>query len=421
MRLTSRQHAAVAVSRAASLTSRAMGRGKGEIIGGRMALRVAPTLLATLAHSRTNVLVTGTNGKSTTTALVDAALSALGPVVSNRTGANMPDGIVTALDLDRASRLAALEVDEAYLGEVVRDTDPAVLVVLNLYREYTRGVSLEKTLTHWRDVARSLGPGTTVVANVDDPLVQHAFEDAPRMVAVAGGLDWTADAELCPACRHRLEGLGGAWHCPGCGRTRREPGWAPVPDPRTGVPIVHPVRVDGPGGGFDLTVSVPGRTSATAAMMALAATDVVGVDAARAVERVSSVLDVDGRYRAFDVDGRNPRILMLKNPAGWAAAIDTVCYHDLPVVVGAEPFGPRDMTTIWEAPWERLRGRTVRVSGERSFDVRACLEAAGVHTIGHDDVLDAVRAEAPGDVLVPCNYPAFRRLTARLRRAESGS
>jgi lipid II isoglutaminyl synthase (glutamine-hydrolysing) len=416
VRFTARESSGIALARVASTTSRALGRGKGEIIGGRVALQVAPSLLASLAAGRTCVLVTGTNGKSTTTALVDAALSASGPVVSNRTGANMPDGIVTALDRDRESWLAALEVDEAYLGPVVRDTAPAVLVVLNLYREYTRGVSLGRTLAHWREVASRLTPSTVVVANVDDPLVQYAFEDAPRFVPVSGGLDWTVDAELCPACHRRHAGIGGAWECPGCGRARRQPIWSATPHPGPAVPLVHPARVEGPGRSFDLTVRVPGRTASTAAMMALVAAHAVGADLQEAARRVGSVMDVDGRYRAFDVDGRHPRILMLKNPAGWGSAIDTVVYHDLPVVIAAEPFGPRDMTTLWEAPWERLQGRAVRVSGARAYDVRACLESAGVATVGHRDVLEAVRAEAPGDVVVACNYPAFRRLTGRLRQ-----
>ena len=88
---------------AASFASRALGKGKGEIIGGRYALRVAPSLLHTMAQGRTSVLVTGTNGKSTVTALVAAALAPAGAVVSNRTGANMPDGIVTSLKEDRTS------------------------------------------------------------------------------------------------------------------------------------------------------------------------------------------------------------------------------------------------------------------------------------------------------------------------------
>ncbi len=126
-------------------------------------------------------------------------------------------------------------------------------------------------------------------------------------------------------------------------------------------------------------------------------------------------MDVDGRYRPFRVEGRDIRILMLKNPAGWSEAIDTALSGDLPLVVACDPFGPRDTATMWEAPWQRLSGRFVSVSGGRAADVVACLRAGGVTTNVATDVLDAVAVHPPGQVVVACNYPAFRRLTRRLR------
>ena len=66
--------------------------------GGRVGLALDPRLLATLAAGRRVALVSGTNGKTTTTHLLAAALA--GPdtasVVSNTTGANMPAGHVAA-------------------------------------------------------------------------------------------------------------------------------------------------------------------------------------------------------------------------------------------------------------------------------------------------------------------------------------
>ena len=183
-----RSTAALAAGRAAAALSQALGRGSGTMIGGRLALRLDPDVLATVAAERRPVLVTGTNGKSTVTALVVAALSAGDPVVTNSTGANMPDGIVTALTADRTSPLAVLEVDEVYLSSVVDATAPRVVIALNAFREYTRGVSLAATLAHWREAAARLPQDCVVLVNVDDPLVVWAFEPAPHVVGVAGGL-----------------------------------------------------------------------------------------------------------------------------------------------------------------------------------------------------------------------------------------
>ncbi len=195
-----RARAALATGRAAGRLSQALGRGSGSMIGGRLALRVDPEVLRAVAGDRRTVVVTGTNGKSTVTALVAAALSPGGAVVSNTTGANMTDGIVTAMAADRTSELAAIECDEVYLGPVARGTRPKAVVVLNSSREYTRGVSLRSTLEHWRRTAATLPADCVAIINVDDPLVSWAFETAPRRIGVSGGLYWRDDALVCPAC-----------------------------------------------------------------------------------------------------------------------------------------------------------------------------------------------------------------------------
>jgi UDP-N-acetylmuramyl tripeptide synthase len=391
-----------------------LGRGSGTVIGGRVALRLAPAALAETAGGRRTVLVTGTNGKSTVTALVAAALGAGGSVVSNTTGANMPDGIVLSVAADRTSLLAALEVDEVYLGPVSAATAPRAVVVLNAFREYTRGVSLARTLEHWRSVAATLPPQCSVIINGDDPLVCWAFEDAPRVVPVAGDLQWRADAVRCPACGALHEWVDSGWACPTCGRRRPRPHWAVV----SGT-AAHPWQVVGPGSRTDLDIAVPGRTGPIGGAFALAAADALGVPLAEAARRIAGVSDVDGRYLPFPVAGRAARLLMLKNPAGWAEAIDLAASTGRPLVLAVDPFGPRDTTTMWEAPFERLAGRTVAVTGGRRADVLAVLEAVGAESSEFADAEEAVAAAPRGEVVVACNYPAFRRLSKRWREGSA--
>jgi UDP-N-acetylmuramyl tripeptide synthase len=385
------------------------------MIGGRLALRLDPHVLATVAAGRQSVLVTGTNGKSTVTALVAAALSAGGAVVTNSTGANMPDGIVTALAADRTSPLAALEVDEVYLRPVIEATHPRAVVVLNAFREYTRGVSLAATLAHWRAAATRLPRDSVAIVNVDDPLVCWAFEPAPRVAGVAGGLGWRQDAALCPACGSAHDWAGARWSCPGCGRSRPDADWqVGDPEPGEGPVIEHP------GGRVGVRVTVPGRTGPIGATFALAAADALETDVTAAAAAIEEVVDVDGRYVPFPVGERRARLLMLKNPAGWSEAIDLAVSESVPLVVAVDPFGPKDTTTMWEAPFHRLAGRNIPVTGGRAADALAVLHAAGV--TGHEvaDPVDAIRTvglagSTTGEVLVACNYPAFRRLSRRLR------
>ncbi len=405
-----RARTALAAGRGAAALSQVLGRGSGTIIAGRLAMQVDPGVLGAVARGRRSVLVTGTNGKSTVTALVAAALGGPGAVVTNATGANMPDGIVTTLAGDRASRMAALEVDEVYLRTVVESTGPQALVVLNAFREYTRGVSLAATLTHWRQVAAGLSPGTSVLVNADDPLSVWAFEGAARLVPVAGGLHWRDDAALCPACGapHTWDDAG--WHCTGCRRARPEPAWFVAGgDSASGWQVAHP------GGTVTLRVTVPGRTGPIGGAFALAAADAMGVELGAAAGRIAAVTDVDGRYVPFPVGGRRARLLMLKNPAGWAEAIDLAASTQVPLVLAVDPFGPKDTTTMWEAPFGRLAGRRITITGGRSADVAALLDAWRVPHDEVPDALAAIGAQPEGEVLVACNYPAFRRLSRQLR------
>lgn len=122
--LSPRAKLAVTAGRAAAAVSRAAGKGSGSVIGGKVALRFDPDLLARLARHLDVVLVSATNGKTTTTRLLAEALRAGGPVVSNALGANMPAGITSALAGGSDARFGVIEVDEKYLAGVARDVSP---------------------------------------------------------------------------------------------------------------------------------------------------------------------------------------------------------------------------------------------------------------------------------------------------------
>ncbi|OYV58189.1 MAG: hypothetical protein B7Z69_10015, partial [Actinobacteria bacterium 21-73-9] len=137
------ERAVLAVNR----LSRVLGRGQGTVIGGRAGLALDPTLLGELARGRTVVLVSGTNGKTTTTALVAAGWG--GPVAVNDTGSNMVQGHVAAL-AGRPGVPAALEVDESWLPGIAAATRPAVVVLLNLSRDQLdRASEVRRVALRW--------------------------------------------------------------------------------------------------------------------------------------------------------------------------------------------------------------------------------------------------------------------------------
>src|SRR6185436_98475 len=133
--VTPRGRAALAAGAAARWSSRVTGRGAGAMIGGLVAMTLDKSILRQLGESRHTAIVTGTNGKSTTTRMTASALGTLGSVATNAEGANMDAGLVAALAGSRGAALAALEVDEMHVPHVADAVEPPVIVLLNLSRD----------------------------------------------------------------------------------------------------------------------------------------------------------------------------------------------------------------------------------------------------------------------------------------------
>src|SRR4051794_631825 len=202
--LPARTRTATSLGHAVASLSRRLGRGNGSVIGGRVLLAIDGHALARLADGHRIALVSGTNGKTTTTRLLRAALATQGPVVTNLRGANMPPGLASALGDGDPGVPAVLEVDEAWLPGVAADVAPAVVLLLNLSRDQLdRNNEVRSLSSSWRDAVSRLA-GATIVANADDPLTAYAAGASARVRWVAAGQPWTADASGCPACGGRI-------------------------------------------------------------------------------------------------------------------------------------------------------------------------------------------------------------------------
>lgn len=403
-RLPLRTAAAVRLGNMSSKLSQKMGLGAGGMIGGRVALKLDPQALAHLTSNRSVALVTGTNGKTTSTMMLSRATSFLGEVATNHGGANMPDGHVTALSKQPDAPYAVLEVDEGYFPEVVRAASPAVAVLLNLSRDQLDRVGEVRTIE--KSLRTALGSVTgVVVANCDDIMVTSAARDSANVVWVATGTGWHNDAASCPRCGDPIRWEGEHWHCTGCDLARPRPQWV------TGDGyLVTPNGVK-----VELALRLPGKFNQANAVMATAAAVALGVPVEEAVQRLRAVSNVAGRYRTIQRSGHRARLLLSKNPAGWSETLTVVREADHPavLVINAHEADGRDLSWLWDVPFERLRGRQVIASGERATDLAVRLTYAEVeHTIVPDP-LQAIDAMPPGPVEVIANYTAFRDLNAR--------
>ncbi|HUO48997.1 MAG TPA: MurT ligase domain-containing protein, partial [Acidimicrobiales bacterium] len=390
-------------------TSRRLRLGGGSVIGGRVGLVVDPHLLEVLGGGRRVALVTGTNGKTTTTTLLAAALGGPGAVATSAAGANLPAGLAAALAAAPAAQPAVLEVDEGYLGRAVDALHPEVVVLLNLSRDQLDRVNeVRMVAARWRDVVAGDRVGT-IVANADDPLVVWAAEHAARVVWVAAGQRWRADAMGCPSCDGRLEfGADGVdWWC-ACGFRR------PAPDVE-----VPPGRLVAGGADVAMALSLPGRCNESNAAMAAAAAAVLGVGHEEALAAMARIDEVAGRFALVEHAGVRARLLLAKNPAGWAELLDMVDGGTDPVVVGinARIADGHDPSWLWDVPFERLRGRAVVATGERCRDLAVRLRYAGVDHRVEPDQLLALAAAGADRVEYAGNYTAFQALRRSLARA----
>jgi UDP-N-acetylmuramyl tripeptide synthase len=400
------------LGRLASATSRLVGRGSGSVIGARVTLALAPAALDHLAAGRQIATVSGTNGKSTTTAMLSAACAASGKrVASNVEGANLRSGVVALLTSHaaRACDLAVLEIDELALPSLLPSFERPVVVLLNLSRDQLDRFGEVRTVAAgWRGALQA--QPATVVANADDPLVVWGALGSDDTTFVGVGLHWHEDAAACPNCGRPIMRDGNDWWCT-CG-LRRPPA----------MELVSSSLVDLDGTPLtELRPGVPGRHNLANAALAVVAATKLGVPVGVAAGGIATVESVAGRYQTIEVGTTRARLLLAKNPAGWAELLALIEGDDRPVLlaINARIADGRDPSWLWDVPFERLAGRRVIASGERAADLAVRLRYAEVDfDLWTGDVLDCLQAFDAPEIDVLANYTVFADLVrdiARLR------
>jgi UDP-N-acetylmuramyl tripeptide synthase len=361
---------------------------------------IAPHLLASLARNRTIVVVSGTNGKTTTTALCVAGWG--GQVTTNDTGANMPAGHVAALAGSSTTKVV-LEADEAWLAEVVRSTKPQVVVLLNLSRDQLdRANEVRQMAERWRQCfLSSENANVVVIANANDPLVVYAASDAPNVRWCDVPTSWSLDAQSCPRCTLPLLHTQDSWSC-SCGLAKPS---------HLMTTLATTLQVGEENG--ELSLSIPGDFNRANAAMAATALVEIGVTLAQSLPRMNAVTGVAGRYTIRSWNGHQVRLLLAKNPAGFDALLSTVPSgtSEVWVAINANVADGRDPSWLYDVAFEKLAGHRVWCFGDRRLDLAARLDYAGVDFAIAEENPALPMASEPVDLLA--NYTAFQQWLAR--------
>lgn len=378
------------VARAVGALSRTAGRGGGTTIPGKLVWKIDPGSVNKLAARLGSgvVLVSATNGKTTTTAMVAEVLGEKHALAWNRAGANLLSGIASALVASRNADLGLFEVDEGALPEALARTQPTAVLLANLFRDQLdRYGELEIVAERWREAVGSLPDDTTLVVNADDSVVADLAIDRVRAVRFGlddprhtrPGLQHAADSKYCVRCGTPYSfavayvGHLGDYHCPSCGHRRSELDVAARDIELEGL-LASRFRLVAPEGEIHVRLALPGLYNVYNAVAATALSLAVGAsleDVRAGLERFNAAF---GRFERIPAGGKTIVLLLIKNPAGANEVVRTLETGVPPLLVIAlndAIADGQDVSWIWDVDFEPLLARVGRViaSGDRAAEL----------------------------------------------------
>ncbi len=407
--------AAIAAGKAAGAGTRLLRRGGGTALPGLVAERVSPRLLRRFARQfrQGALIVTGTNGKTTTSRMLGAVLDeAAWRSIHNRSGSNLMRGLVATLvqasDLrgDLQADVGLFEVDEATIPAALAQIQPRLLLIHNLFRDQLdRYGELDTIHRSWRAALERLPEKTQVVLNADDPSVAVLARHTRARVTTYGiedtrhaltALPHAADAINCPVCAHRLQYNAillshlGHYRCPQCGFAR------PLVDVAATTVTLHgtdslALDIQSQAGTFPVEVGLPGFYNAYNALAATAAALVLGLPPATIGTGLAKFRAAFGRLERVTAGDKRLLLALVKNPVGFnevlrmlfppgAEAVDGPKH--LLILINDLTADGRDVSWLWDVDFELLGvpGAVARVTtaGLRAADMANRLKYAGV-------------------------------------------
>ncbi len=344
----------------------------GTSLPGKLTLKIDPDVLKALAKDYEIVIITGTNGKTLTTALTVKVLQAkYGNVLTNKSGSNMKQGIVTAfLTAQKTSsgkKLAVLETDEANVPIVCEYIKPKMFVLTNLFRDQMDRYG--EIYTTYDKILKGvlMHPDALVLANGDAPA--------------------NTDGLLCPGCQHILHfkyrsySNLGKYFCPNCGFKRPKLTYK-VDRILAQTPQSSKFTING----HEVDLHIGGTYNIYNALAAYAVGSQLEVEPKTICQALSQNDEkVFGRQEVIDLDGKEVTMILVKNPVGLDQVLEMIKTDDKPfslaVLLNANYADGIDTSWIWDGDFENLpfdKIPSVLTGGERYKDITFRLRVTGV-------------------------------------------
>ena len=400
--------AKIAAARAVGELARRAGRGGGTSLPGKVLIALEPEAISELSArlARGSVVVSATNGKTTTAAMIASVLARAGvPVVHNRAGANMAGGVASSLLAAARTggriegELGLFEIDEFWLDRVVPQLSPRGILLGNLFRDQLdRYGELDTIADRWAAVtAAAASVRGRLVLNADDPLIADLGRDAPQVTyfgvedpsLAIPEMQHASDSKHCRRCGaayvYDVVYLGhlGHYRCPSCGQERPAPSVS-----------AERIALDGtrsssfelvtPAGQARVELPLPGLYNVYNALGAAALCLGLEIAFDTVLAGLGEVRPAFGRAERLAIGDVEVQVLLVKNPAGANEILRTLVLEgdelELLVILNDRTADGRDVSWVWDADFELLAGRVRRVTcaGTRAGELAVRLKYAGV-------------------------------------------
>lgn len=373
----------------------------GTTFPGKVALKIDKNILSKVSKGYKVVLITGTNGKTTTTSMIYNIIKESGnKVITNNTGANLFPGIVTTfIDNYRffsktEDSYAVIEVDEANLKYITQYINPEIITVTNLFRDQLdRYGEVYTTLSKILE-GINISPNTTLVLNGDESLLgklelpnKTVFYGFNASIGDNKDIEINADAKFCKFCKspyeynHITYNHLGDFYCTGCGFKRSSLKYA-VNEVLELTPDSSTVKLND----LEVTISQSGAYNIYNGLCAYAVTKELGINDSYIKKSLQNQDSSFGRQEALTIDGKDVKIILVKNPAGYNQALDTLCLNkdtfSAAFLLNDNYADGTDVSWIWDVDFEKLHTLNINevfISGIRCYDMAVRLNVAGLN------------------------------------------
>lgn len=403
--------------------------GGGSSLPGRILLKLRPNILSKLKEGFKVVMVTGTNGKTTTASMITSIIRQAGMnAVNNSSGANMTDGIASCfIENYKKGGWAVIECDEAYTRIVNKYIKPEYMVVTNIFRDQLDRFG--EIYSTWEKIkeAIALSPETELCLNADEAIfAAEKYKNKVHYFGFSEGngkAEENCDSNFCFSCGEKLKfkfvtfkNLGD-YYCDKCGFHR--------PSLEFSLDKIKEITVDESKvviSGQEVKLSVAGVYNIYNALAAFSVCSLIGIDKRTAAQGIAAQQSRFGRNEAIDVYGAEMLLSLIKNPTGCDQCIDTVTLYKEPcsllLMLNDNWADGTDVSWVWDAHFERLNAlnsEKIIIGGTRRYDMAVRAETAGLPKekfvlAENDEEVIAQTSKCKGKVFALCTYTAMTSL-----------